>query len=515
MAVRQEGHDRGGAAWEGFWDKAVPAPADWTQEHPTRPAARPPGPAAHRPNLATATATATVTGTGERCRSTPGGDGVAAPRPAAPRPVARRPAATRPWSGRPAGRPSRPGRPPGPAAWYQAETLDGEVAAPGWYLGPTLDGERPRVRARPAAPVAAPAPERSAVHRAAAVVGQALALVVAAVTAWWVLVPLRGGPAGPGVDGVPGRIDTTVARTLLADQVLSVTAWAGYVSTTLVLGGLVYQRFVSRPATSRPAAGEPSPRRRRSHGDTLLWAAIGLGLVAVACAVPLRAAVVSGRGPAVLGDLEALAFVLRSPFGNAALLRATGLGVVAVSRVGGPLRPAAAITGWALVLASYLLVGHPQANHPFRLEVAAQAVHVAAVSVWFAGIAFLAVELRQRRRQGAPWVTGRVVHRFSRLAELMVVLVVASGTVLAGGQLALYEPFWTTPYGKALVAKLAFVAVVLAVGGYNRQFVVPRLSRSDETAAWRHLRATCLIESTTIALGVLLMTAAMTSGGFP
>jgi copper transport protein len=167
------------------------------------------------------------------------------------------------------------------------------------------------------------------------------------------------------------------------------------------------------------------------------------------------------------------------------------------------------------VLGSYLVVGHPQANRPAGLEIAAQAAHVAAVSVWFAGVAFLAVELRQRRREGAPWLSARVVSRFSRLAEIMVVIVLVSGAVLTGGQVSLREAFWTTPYGKALVAKLVFVAVVLAIGGYNRQKVVPAVAERDDEAGWRHLRATCVVETTVIALGVLLMTAAMTSGGFP
>jgi putative copper export protein len=225
--------------------------------------------------------------------------------------------------------------------------------------------------------------------------------------------------------------------------------------------------------------------------------------------------VVSGQGLAVLNDPGSLVFVLRTPFGNAALLRASGLSLVAVSRAGGPLRALAATAGWSILLASYLLVGHPQANHPFRLEIAAHAVHLAAVSVWFAGVAYLTVELRQRRRQGAPWLSGRVVSRFSRLAEVMVVLVLVSGTVLTGGQAKLHEQFWTTPYGRALIAKLVFVGVVLAIGGYNRQKVVPAVAERDEEAGWRHLRATCVVESTVIALGVLLMTAAMTSGGFP
>ena len=119
------------------------------------------------------------------------------------------------------------------------------------------------------------------------------------------------------------------------------------------------------------------------------------------------------------------------------------------------------------------------------------------------------------RREGAPWLSGQVVSRFSRLAEVMVVLVLSSGAVLTAGQVKLHQSFWTTPYGKALVAKLIFVAVVLAIGGYNRQKVVPGVVDHDDQAAWRHLRATCVVESTVIALGVLLMTAAMTSGGFP
>ena len=553
MAVRRQDHDRAEPGWDEFWDKGVPpTPADWTQassgrsdQPPDRPEARIAAPAARGPGAGPTAPLRPGSVAGRGARRHPGAAGLGA----TPRIGSRRAAAgvgvpTRPWTERPTGRVFRPSRSPGPgsagapwagvgaagpAGWYLGDTLDGEPEDAEWYLGKTLDGAPTEAGEEPRS-------GRSAVRRFAGVVSQAVALAAAALVAWWVLVPLRGGASGPVADSIPGRIDTTVARTLLADRVLSVTAWAGYVSTTLVLGGLVYCRFVSRvavrpprrrrrerrrerhPEQPHPEQPQPQPQppqSERSDAETLLRAAIVLGMVAVACALPLRAAVVSGRGPAVLGDVEPLVFVLRSPFGHAALLRAAGLGLVAASRADGPLRPVAAVTGWSVLLASYLLVGHPQANAPIRLAIAAQVVHVAAVSVWFAGVAFLAVELRQRRRQGAPWVSGRIVSRFSRMAEVMVVLVLASGAVLAGGQVQLHEQFWTTPYGKALVAKLAFVAVVLAIGGYNRQMVVPRVAEHDEVAAWRHLRATCVVESTVIALGVLLMTAAMTSGGFP
>lgn len=46
---------------------------------------------------------------------------------------------------------------------------------------------------------------------------------------------------------------------------------------------------------------------------------------------------------------------------------------------------------------------------------------------------------------------------------------------LAEGQDLFAQAPWVTGCGRAFVAKLAFVAVVLAFGGYNRQRVVPAI----------------------------------------
>jgi hypothetical protein len=43
---------------------------------------------------------------------------------------------------------------------------------------------------------------------------------------------------------------------------------------------------------------------------------------------------------------------------------------------------------------------------------------------------------------------------------------------------------------------------------------VPAIAPRDAAVAWRRLRRTLLVEAFMIALGVLLATAAMTSGGF-
>jgi putative copper export protein len=375
----------------------------------------------------------------------------------------------------------------------------------GASAGPT----RPRAVPPPVPPV----PRVGVGRRLATTGGRLVGAAVALGIAWLVLVALRSrGPAATS-GALSARLDAGIERTLLADHVLSIAAWAGYVSTTLVLGGLVFQRFVSRPGRGTAGRVRVPPRRRSTDTERVLRAAIALGLIAVTVSLPLRGAVVSGRGLAGLGASGPLLFALTSPFGDAAVVRAAGLGLVAASRAGGPLRGVAGTVGAAVLLGSYLLVGHPQANHPAAVEVAAQAVHVTAVSVWFGGVVYLAAELRQRRREGSGRVSARVVSRFSRLAELMVVLVLCSGTILTVGQVRLKTPFWTTPYGRALVAKLAFVAVVLVVGGYNRQRVVPAVAERNDAAAWRHLRVTCVAEALVMALGILLMTAAMTSGG--
>jgi hypothetical protein len=57
------------------------------------------------------------------------------------------------------------------------------------------------------------------------------------------------------------------------------------------------------------------------------------------------------------------------------------------------------------------------------------------------------------------------------------------------------------------------VAFVVAIGGVNKLFVVPRIKRREGAKAWRSLHRTLLCEAAVIAGGVLLATSAMVSGG--
>src|SRR5690606_8137453 len=143
-----------------------------------------------------------------------------------------------------------------------------------------------------------------------------------------------------------------------------------------------------------------------------------------------------------------------------------------------------------------------------------QATHVTATAVWFGGGVLLAVEIHHQRGGGSARCAAETVARFSAVAGVALAAAAASGPALARSQLASLGALASTAYGRALSAKLALVALVVAIGAYNHRRLVPAVARADDARAWRRLGHTAAAEGVLIGGGVLLATAAMTSGGF-
>jgi putative copper export protein len=368
---------------------------------------------------------------------------------------------------------------------------------------------------------------RAGLRRAGAVAAATGALAVAVAVAWTALVVARW-PDRPGAQGQIAQLDASLTRSLVADRVLSVLAWLENVVTLLVVGGAMFRAFVTRPS----AVGRRAPER-------LLVVAAFSGIAACIATLPLRAVVLSGDGAAA-ADLDVVRVVVTSRFGDAACLRLLGLGLFALTLLHPPpgwerrirvIRPegtlllfgsvsrrtaerAAYLVAGLVVVASFTVVGHPQATEPRHLLVLSQAVHVVAASVWFGGVALLAVEIQHQRGHGTARASAETVARFSVLAGACVGLVGLTGTVLASSQLTSLGALASTGYGRALAVKLALVAVVVAMGAYNHFRLVPGVVGRDDARAWRRLAHTAAVESFVIAVGVLVATAAMTSGGF-
>ncbi|HEV7761104.1 MAG TPA: CopD family protein [Acidimicrobiales bacterium] len=383
----------------------------------------------------------------------------------------------------------------------------------------------------------------------------AAAAGLAVVVAWaaFVLVGLRWPHVARTTGGLGAAIDHSVWRTLLADRIIAVAGWLATATTMFVLGGALFRVLVAGPVERReagPALDGAAGRRARAgarpvrrpprrlqvvappasgglalavaarHAAVVRGAAL-VGVLASGAAVVLRAVELSAGSVSV--GLTRLGFVATTPFGIAALARVAGLVVLAWSAstpTGGPAGGRAAALGGVAVLAAFALVGHPQATPAASTAlrgglVAAQVTHVLMAALWFGGICLLAMDLRGRRRLGDPRGSAAVVARFSSLAGLAVVGVTATGLALARSQVDTIAGAPDTAYGRALIAKLGCVALVVAIGGYNRQFLVPSVERRGDTdGAWRGLRRTLLAEGLVIGGGVLVATAAMTSGGF-
>jgi putative copper export protein len=108
-----------------------------------------------------------------------------------------------------------------------------------------------------------------------------------------------------------------------------------------------------------------------------------------------------------------------------------------------------------------------------------------------------------------------VVGRFSVAATLCVAFVTVAGVALAISQISSLETLYRTPYGITLVIKLVMVGFVMLLGGYNHQFLVPRvIANPDDERAWRKMRQAVQTEVLVILFGVLVATVALSSGGF-
>ena len=358
-----------------------------------------------------------------------------------------------------------------------------------------------------------------------------------------VLVVLRS-PAAEAGDALASRIDLVIAETLMAERVLSFSYWIGSVCTLFVIGGTIFRFFIVPPHI--PVVGDDgvvhAQTRRPGGGNvseaTLRGAAV-VGIVAAAFLIPRSARspsrAAAPRRPATSTPCGGSSLPVRRPV----VLRVSGLAILLLALADGPRlwqglsasasasaaqgrqalldratrRRLTFVAGLVVVLLGYARTGHPQATNPWMLHVAAQWAHVTVAAAWFGGVAFLAIELRQQWRRGSARYTAEVIARFSSMAEVSIILASITGVLLANSQIHDPTAVLQSAYGRAFVGKMVALGVVLTLGGYNQQKLVPAIAERDEPDAWDHLRRAVVAEVGIVALGVLLMTAAMTSGG--
>lgn len=134
-------------------------------------------------------------------------------------------------------------------------------------------------------------------------------------------------------------------------------------------------------------------------------------------------------------------------------------------------------------------------------------LHLVAATLWVGGLVTLAFLIWPL----APELRRAAFLGFSRLATVLVAVLLLAGTYISIARLPAVADLWETGYGRTLIVKLGIVGVALAWGGAHHFLVRPRLQRGD---APRGLRRSLAAESA-VAMAVLLAAAVLVNSEPP
>lgn len=136
-------------------------------------------------------------------------------------------------------------------------------------------------------------------------------------------------------------------------------------------------------------------------------------------------------------------------------------------------------------------------------------VHIAAASVWIGGLATMGGLVWA----GAPELRRAVFLNFSRLATVLIAVVLAAGTYLAIVRLPHLHDLWTESYGQVLLIKIGLVCFALLWGAFHHFVIAPMLERADSGFLARTGRS--LVGESVVGVAVLLVAAVLVDSAPP
>jgi len=283
-----------------------------------------------------------------------------------------------------------------------------------------------------------------------------------------------------------------------------IVRWLYFLGLALAVGGIGFRLLIAR--------GPIPPRAQRRF----FWVA-GIGIVVV-----LEAGIVAFllRGEDALqlpfsrflyGDLSPLATGTR--FGQTFVVMELGFALICALVYLAWLtdRDAFLWVSFALGLvfvSGLSLSGHSAADagHSWISELA-DWVHLSAAMLWVGGLVQLALVVWP----AWPELRRDAFLRFSRLATVLVALLLGAGTYLSILRLPRLHDLWTSGYGHVLLVKLGLVSLALAWGAGHHFFAVPRIQREGVMG----VLARTLVGESAVAMAVLLAAAILTDSKPP
>ena len=143
---------------------------------------------------------------------------------------------------------------------------------------------------------------------------------------------------------------------------------------------------------------------------------------------------------------------------------------------------ALALIGVCLVLtataAGHAIVGGPGAF-------IADGAHITAAAAWLGGLVFVLAAVAVSPARVRWPLAMRSVPRFSLLATVAVAVLGVAGVISAYLEVGAWRGLWDTTYGLLILAKIALLLPLLALGAFNNRISVPALKSGAATPAVR------------------------------
>jgi copper transport protein len=248
-----------------------------------------------------------------------------------------------------------------------------------------------------------------------------------------------------------------------------IVRWLYFLALALVAGGLGFRLLVVRGPLGAAA------KRRFYH----LLAAGSIGVLEVGIlAFLLRAedALQLPFGDFLYGDLSPLA---KTRFGTAFVAMTLGYALVGALVFLAWLTERESLLWPAFVLALGFASGLSLSGHSAVdagsswLSQLADWLHLAAASLWVGGLLQLAFVVWPLE----PELRRRAFLRFSRLATVLIVVLLSAGIYLSVLRLPRLADLWAEGYGRVLLVKLGLVSLALLWGAAHHFLVRPALER--------------------------------------
>ncbi len=314
---------------------------------------------------------------------------------------------------------------------------------------------------------------------------------------YWRAISVDGHPVqgaftyavGPNPGPAPQFSVPHISATAVTPQLL-ITRWLMFALVMSAIGLLALRLVIARPVVRRRPGASLRPL------SIAFIVASVLGLIAIPVYLDFAIANDSLRSVFDLGALIPLYRV--TAFGRGyvdlelcfALFCVAGWIALWVDRPDRERRSVAelvaasgAVLGSAAVLEIPGAVGHAGQTSPRGLSLLFDFIHLSAGSIWLGGLIGLLVLWFTLGSANRARALNVVVPRFSNVALVSVILLIASGTGSTIVHMPAINALWETSYGVAILVKIGLLSAALVFGAINLLRTTPSLVAGERDPA--------------------------------